>query len=97
MSPRSISAPQVADKAVGSNSGPAGAAAARGSRATSTRSRAPISAMRSRAEAVFVPPLKTALDELRAMLSAQTVTLETMPPDLRRQWIVPRRPRAHRR
>ncbi len=45
--------------------------------------------VRARAETVFVPPLKTALDELRAMLSAQKVTLETIPPDLRRQWLVP--------
>ena len=45
--------------------------------------------VRSRAEGVFVPPLKTALDELRAMLSAQKVTLETIPPDVRRQWLVP--------
>ena len=46
-------------------------------------------ALRARAEAVFVPPLKTALDELGAMLSAQKVTLETIPPDVRRQWLVP--------
>ncbi|MFZ0839384.1 MAG: MMPL family transporter [Xanthobacteraceae bacterium] len=45
--------------------------------------------VRARAEMVFVPPLKTALDELRAMLSAKKVTLETLPPDLRRQWLVP--------
>ena len=46
-------------------------------------------AVRARAEAAFVPSLKWALNSLRALLSAQRVTLDTIPPDLRRQWMLP--------
>jgi hopanoid biosynthesis associated RND transporter like protein HpnN len=42
--------------------------------------------VRVRADVAFIPTLKTALGELRALLSAQHVTLDTIPPDLRREW-----------
>ena len=45
------------------------------------------SAVRQRAETVFVQPLKTALDDLRHLLSAQEVTLNNMPASLKSQWI----------
>jgi hypothetical protein len=45
--------------------------------------------VRARAREAFVPPLKIALDQLRALLGAQKVTLDTIPPDLRRQWVLP--------
>jgi uncharacterized protein len=44
-------------------------------------------AMRLRAQAAFVPPLNTALDELRNYLQAQPVTLETLPPEIAQEWV----------
>ncbi len=44
-------------------------------------------AVRQRAEAVFVQPLKTALDDLRHLLSAQEVTLDNLPASLKGQWV----------
>jgi uncharacterized protein len=44
-------------------------------------------ALRARAEAAFVPPLNVALDELRNGLRGQRVTLDTLPTDLKRDWI----------
>ncbi len=44
-------------------------------------------AVRQRAEIVFVQPLKTALDDLRHLFSAQEVTLNNMPASLKSQWI----------
>ena len=46
-------------------------------------------AMRQRAEAVFVQPLKTMLDDLRDLLKAQTITRENLPKDLTRDWVTP--------
>jgi uncharacterized protein len=43
--------------------------------------------LRQRAEQAFVPPLNVALDDLRSALRAQRVTLETLPEDLRRDWV----------
>ena len=43
-------------------------------------------AVRSRAEASFVPPLRITMDELRNGLKAQKVTLDTLPADLKRDW-----------
>jgi hopanoid biosynthesis associated RND transporter like protein HpnN len=82
------SAAQGLTKAAGSQEGPGAAAARRLAGDLDALARAN-QGVRARAEAVFVPPLKTALDELRAMLSAQKVTLESIPPDVRRQWLVP--------
>ncbi len=44
-------------------------------------------AARQRAETAFVQPLKTALDNLRALLKAQEVTRSNLPADLVGQWI----------
>jgi uncharacterized protein len=43
--------------------------------------------LRQRAQAAMVFPLHTALDELRNYLQAQPVTLETLPPEIARQWV----------
>jgi uncharacterized protein len=45
-------------------------------------------AVRMRAEAAFIPPLKVALDDLRDGLKAQRVTLDSLPSDLKRDWVV---------
>ena len=44
---------------------------------------------RKKAEAAFIPPLNTDLNELRGFLAAQRVTLENLPSDLVRQWMAP--------
>jgi uncharacterized protein len=44
---------------------------------------------RRRAAVAFVRPLRVALYGLGAALSPQPVTLATLPPDLRRQWLAP--------
>src|SRR6266849_3859963 len=44
-------------------------------------------ALRQRAHAAMIPPLDTALDELRNYLQAQPVTLETLPPEIAREWV----------
>lgn len=42
---------------------------------------------RARAEAALIPPLKIMLDQIRALLLAEPVTLESLPADLRADWI----------
>jgi uncharacterized protein len=44
-------------------------------------------ALRARAHAAMIPTLNTALDELRGYLQAQPVTLETLPPEIAREWV----------
>jgi len=44
-------------------------------------------ALRARAQAAMIPPLNTALDELRSYLQAQPVTLENLPPEIKREWV----------
>jgi uncharacterized protein len=44
-------------------------------------------ALRARAHAAMIPPLDTALDELRNYLQAQPVTLETLPAEITREWV----------
>jgi uncharacterized protein len=44
-------------------------------------------ALRSRAADTLITPLSVMLDRLRTMLQAQPVTLETLPPDLVRDWV----------
>jgi uncharacterized protein len=44
-------------------------------------------AIRGRAHAAMIPSLNTALDELRNYLQAQPVTLETLPPEIAREWV----------
>ena len=46
-------------------------------------------AARQRADAAFVQPLKTALDDLRNLLKAKEVTRENLPPELVDQWVTP--------
>ena len=43
--------------------------------------------IRDRAQAAMISPLNTALDELRNYLQAQPVTLETLPPEIAREWV----------
>jgi len=45
-------------------------------------------AIRARAQAAMVSPLNTSLDELRNYLQAQPVTLETLPPEIAREWVM---------
>ncbi|MGN6123641.1 MAG: MMPL family transporter [Sphingomonas oligoaromativorans] len=42
---------------------------------------------RTAATAMLVPPLGTMLDQMRAALSAQPVTVDTLPADIRQDWI----------
>jgi predicted RND superfamily exporter protein len=44
-------------------------------------------ALRAHAHAAMIPPLNTALDELRGYLQAQPVTLETLPPEIADEWV----------
>jgi hopanoid biosynthesis associated RND transporter like protein HpnN len=44
-------------------------------------------AMRDMVEPVFVRPLKTSLNQLQNLLHAQPVSLETLPQDLREDWV----------
>ncbi|HEY1361620.1 MAG TPA: MMPL family transporter [Xanthobacteraceae bacterium] len=44
-------------------------------------------ALRLRAQAAMISPLDTALDELKDYLQAQPVTLETIPPEIAREWV----------
>jgi uncharacterized protein len=44
---------------------------------------------RERVEAVFVEPLKLTLDQLKASLKPRRISMETIPPDLAREWITP--------
>jgi hopanoid biosynthesis associated RND transporter like protein HpnN len=46
-------------------------------------------ATRQRAETVFVQPLKTTLDDLRDLLTAQAITRDNLPADLARDWVTP--------
>jgi uncharacterized protein len=47
------------------------------------------SALRKRAEAAFVAPLRFSLDRLRSALQPDRIATETIPPDLARQWVTP--------
>lgn len=42
---------------------------------------------RTRATATLIPPLNTLLDQVRSMLLAQPVTLDSLPADLKRDWV----------
>ena len=46
-------------------------------------------AARDAAEHALVTPLKTTLRQVRDLLSAERVTVETLPPSLRRDWVTP--------
>jgi uncharacterized protein len=44
-------------------------------------------ALRARVHAAMIPPLNVALDQVRDYLEAQPVTLETLPPEIAREWV----------
>lgn len=44
---------------------------------------------RMTAQDVLVTPLKTMLDQMRGILMAQPVTLDSLPPDMKRDWMAP--------
>ena len=67
----------------------AGAVAAKRLAAAMTKLAKADPSVRQRAEAVFVQPLKTTLDDLRNLLKAQTITRENLPPALARDWVTP--------
>ena len=66
-----------------------GAVAAKRLAAAMTKLASADPSVRQRAEAVFVQPLKTTLDDLRNLLKAQTITRENLPPALARGWVTP--------
>jgi hopanoid biosynthesis associated RND transporter like protein HpnN len=43
--------------------------------------------LRARAAATLIAPLNTLLDQIRALLQAEPVTLQTLPPDLTADWV----------
>ena len=67
----------------------AGAVAAKRLAAAMTKLANADPSVRQRAEAVFVQPLKATLDDLRNLLKAQTITRESLPPALARDWVTP--------
>ncbi len=46
-------------------------------------------ALRQRAEAAFVPPLRFSLDRLRSALQPDRISAQMIPPDLAREWMTP--------
>ncbi|NWG26586.1 MAG: MMPL family transporter [Pseudorhodoplanes sp.] len=75
-------------KAAGNNEGPGADAARRASDLLGKLAQAE-PAVRERATQVFIPPLKTSLDDLRNMLKAQPVTLQSLPREITRDWTTP--------
>jgi hypothetical protein len=76
------------NRLAGTGNGTGAAAARRLATAMSALAKAD-PATRQRAEAVFVQPLKTTLDDLRDLLKAQAITRDNLPPDLTRDWVTP--------
>ncbi|MEA2987380.1 MAG: uncharacterized protein QOG83_91 [Alphaproteobacteria bacterium] len=75
-------------RAAGTQTGPGAVAAKRLATALMTLAGGPED-LRKRSEFAFVSPLKTALDGLRSVLSAQPVTEAKMPPEIALDWILP--------
>jgi hypothetical protein len=73
---------QTAGKSIGP-----GADAARRLAAAMSQLATADSAMRARAQANFISPLKTSLDSLRNLLQAEPVTTRNIPPDFAGDWI----------
>ena len=67
----------------------AGAVAAKRLAAAMTKLANADPSVRQRADAVFVQPLKTTLDDLRNLLKAQAISRENLPPVLARDWVTP--------
>jgi hopanoid biosynthesis associated RND transporter like protein HpnN len=76
----------VLNKLAGTDSGSGAVAARRLATAMAALAKADAS-VRQRAEAAFVQPLRTALDDLRNLFKAQEVTRANLPPSLARQWV----------
>ena len=74
------------NRLAGTGTGPGAEAARRLATALSALAKAD-PPVRQRAETVFVQPLHTALDDLRDLFKAHEVTLDNLPPDLKRQWV----------
>ena len=72
----------------GDDTGP-GADAARRLAAAMSRLATADAAMRARAQAVFISPLKTSLDALRNLLQAEPVNEQNIPPDFAADWVKP--------
>jgi uncharacterized protein len=77
---------QALERAAGGANG-AGSAAANRLAADLGQLAAADPAVRARAQAAFVSPLQTALLGLRAALKPQPVSEQTLPPEIKRQWI----------
>ncbi len=75
-------------QSVGQATGPGADAATRLSDDLNKLAAADVS-VRAAAEFAMVRPLKLDLDELRQALKPQRVTLENLPPDIRRDWVAP--------
>jgi len=73
-------------RAAAGEQGPGAAAATRLSRALSRLASAD-PAVRARAEAAIVEPLRISLEQLRQQLAPQKISIETLPPDIAREWI----------
>lgn len=78
----------VAAKLRSSGSGPDGAAARRLA-ASFTRLAAARPALRGKVEAVLVDPLTIMLGQASASLQATAITRDTLPEDIRRDWVAP--------
>ena len=79
---------QALARSVAQATGPGAAAAARLS-GDLNKLAAADAAVRAAAEFAMVRPLKLDLDKLRQALQAQRVTLDNLPPDIRRDWVTP--------
>jgi hypothetical protein len=78
----------VAGADPGADQGPGAAAARRLSGLLSQLAKSDASVRQSVEEAI-VKPLRFSLDQLRAELKPQRITLDTIPPDLERAWLAP--------
>jgi hopanoid biosynthesis associated RND transporter like protein HpnN len=83
------SAADALTQAAGNNDDNTGAVAAKRLAAALMKLANADVSMRAKAQAVFIYPLQIALNDLREKLQAQTVTIESLPTDLTRDWIVP--------
>ena len=72
-------------KVAGDDKGP-GAVAARRLADALTKLAQADKAMRDKAEATFIAPLNVALDQVRSLLKAQTISAKTLPPDILGDW-----------
>ncbi len=75
-------------ESAGSGQGP-GADALRRLAGLLSRLAAADSSARERTQTAFVAPLRSSLAQIKSELKAQPITLDTVPPDLKRDWIAP--------